>query len=81
MKAIGPNNERQISSINTSIAQYVKENIAKTKMNKWGFYVASEKISIAWQDRLGMNNYLGIGALSKDKKLSLMCKYQQDLNF
>lgn len=77
MKNLGSEGEAQISSINEVIAQYVKENIARSIRNQWGLYVASEKIAIAWQNRLGMNNYLGVGALLTDRKLAQVAMVDQ----
>ncbi len=79
MKAIGPEGEARISSINEIMAQYVKEKIAKTFRNQWGLYVASEKIATTWQDRYGMNNYLGIEALSCDRGLAQVAMVDQIL--
>ena len=69
MKSVGPESEARISSINEATAQYTKEGIARNVRNNWGLYVASEKLSLAWQNRLGMNDYLGIDALTADKRL------------
>ena len=77
MKAVGPDRESQVSSINEVIAQYIKENIVRSFRNHWGLYVASEKIAIAWQNRLGMNNYLGVEALSRAKKLAQVAVVDQ----
>jgi hypothetical protein len=70
MKAVGNDNEQRIRSINESAAQYAKEIITQNIRPIWGLYVAAEKIYIAWQNRLGMNDYLGIDALSANRKLS-----------
>jgi hypothetical protein len=77
MKAIGPDGEGQISSINEVIAHRVKENITTNRKNKWGLYVASEKIAIAWQNRSGMNNYLCVDALSQNKTLAQIAMVDQ----
>jgi len=79
MKIVGPEAEGQISSLNEVIAQYAKEKITRTVRHQWGLYVASEKIEIAWQDRLGMNNYLGVDALAKKRALSQVSMVDQIL--
>ena len=70
MVAVGSEGESRIGSINEVMAQYVKEKITRTVRNQWGLYIASEKIALAWQNRLGMNDYLGIEALARDRKLA-----------
>ncbi|MEK6887476.1 MAG: hypothetical protein AABX14_00865 [Candidatus Aenigmatarchaeota archaeon] len=70
MKAVGAESECRIRSINKATAQYAKELIARNVRHEWGLYVAAEKISVAWQDKLGMNDYLGIEALSVGRKLA-----------
>ena len=70
MKAVGAEGERRIQSINEAAAQYAKENITRNIRHAWGLYVAAEKIAVAWQNRMGMNDYLGIDALLAGRKLA-----------
>jgi len=45
------------------LAERMGERITRKSRNKWGLYIASEKIPY-WQSTLGMANYLGVDALA-----------------
>ncbi len=70
MKPIGSEASIRIKSINEAIALFTEEVIAKNGRNQWGLYVASDKVRAIWTDELGINDYLGIDALSSGKKLA-----------
>lgn len=70
MKRLGPNKEAKISQFNEVIALHTVEQLALAEKPRWGFYTATDKISLVWGNRYARANYVAVDALVRKIKLA-----------